>query len=292
MSMGYAPNHPFLGPKYESFKQAFDLSGRVALVTGAGGLLGPRHAEALLEVGAVVVLNEISKPKLHAAVKALRKRFPKREVGGVVADITKPYQVEAMVADIVKKHGGLDILVNNAANNPKMSGGEDVAKTRLEEFPLDAWSGDLAVGLTGAFLCCKAASRVMIAQRRGVIVNISSDMGIISPDQRVYLKPGQKNGEQPFKPVTYAVVKGGLVAMTRWLATYLAPYDVRVNTLTPASVFAAQPEHLVNNLADRIPLARMSHPDEFKGALQFLCADASSYMTGQNLILDGGRSIW
>jgi NAD(P)-dependent dehydrogenase (short-subunit alcohol dehydrogenase family) len=290
--MAYAPKHPFKGPKYENFKQAFDLTGRVALVTGGGGLLGPRHAEALLDIGAIPVLNELKKDRLDAAIKGLRKKYPKREMHGIVADITNGDDVEAMVGSIVKTYGRLDILVNNAANNPKMAGGENVRQTRLEEFPRELWDGDLGVGLTGAFLCCKYVSRVMMAKKSGVIVNISSDMGIISPDQRVYLKPGQAYGEQAFKPITYAVVKGGLVAMTRWLATYLAPHDVRVNTLTPASVFADQPEHLVNNLADRIPLGRMSHPDEFKGALQFLCSDASSYMTGQNLILDGGRSIW
>ncbi len=288
----YAPKHPFKGPKYETFQQAFDLTGRVALITGGGGLLGPRHAAAILELGGIPVINEIKREKVDATLKALRKAFPKREMHGVMADITNPDDVEAMVESVVKTYGRLDILVNNAANNPTMSGGEDVKKTRLEEFPLDAWNGDVGVGLTGAFLCCKVVSKPMIKAKRGVIVNISSDMGIISPDQRVYLKPGQKYGEQAFKPITYAVVKGGLVAMTRWLATYLAPFEIRVNTLTPASVFAEQPEHLVNNLAERIPLARMSHHDEFKGALQFLCADASSYMTGQNLVLDGGRSIW
>jgi NAD(P)-dependent dehydrogenase (short-subunit alcohol dehydrogenase family) len=192
----------------------------------------------------------------------------------------------------VKEHGRLDILINNAANNPKMTGGEDVKRTRLENFPLDWWTSDLAVGLTGTFLCCQAAGRVMVEAGRGVIINIASDMGIISPDQRVYLKPGQKEGDQAYKPITYSVVKGGLISMTRWLATYLAPRGIRVNTLTPASVFDHQPGHLVDNLSVRIPLARMSHPDEFKGALLFLASDASSYMTGQNLVLDGGRSIW
>jgi NAD(P)-dependent dehydrogenase (short-subunit alcohol dehydrogenase family) len=284
--------HPFTGAKYETFRQAFDLTGRVALITGGGGLLGPRHAEAILEVGGIAVVNELTKEKAEGARKALKKQFPKGEIGVAPADVTKEDDVAGMVGRIAKQYGRLDILVNNAANNPKMTGGEDVKATRLEHFPLEGWNADLAVGLTGAFLCCKHASRVMIGAKRGVIVNVSSDMGIISPDQRVYLKPGQGYGEQAFKPVTYAAVKGGLVSMTRWLATYLAPFHVRVNTLTPASVYDGQPGHLVENLSQRIPLGRMSHRDEFKGALLFLVSDASSYMTGHNLILDGGRSIW
>jgi NAD(P)-dependent dehydrogenase (short-subunit alcohol dehydrogenase family) len=132
----------------------------------------------------------------------------------------------------------------------------------------------------------------MVKKGGGVVVNVSSDLGIIAPDQRVYLKPGQKEGEQVFKPVTYSGVKGGLVMLTRYLATYWAKDNIRVNTLTPASIYNGQDWNLVENISERVPLGRMSHPDEFKGALIFLLSDASSYMTGHNLVLDGGRSIW
>lgn len=284
--------HPFTGARYENLRQAFDLSGRVALVTGGAGFLGVRHAEAILEAGGVPVINDRSAQKVEECIAGLGAKFPGRSIVPAPADITKPAEVEAMIAKIVSAQGRLDILINNAANNPKMTGGEDAAKTKLENFPLDWWESDLAVGLTGAFLCCKYAGRAMADRGRGVIVNIASDMGIISPDQRIYLKPGQKEGQQAYKPVTYSVVKGGLISMTRWLATYFAPKGIRVNTLTPASVYDRQDPTLVGHLADRIPLGRMSHPDEFKGALLYLVSDASSYMTGQNLVIDGGRSIW
>jgi NAD(P)-dependent dehydrogenase (short-subunit alcohol dehydrogenase family) len=238
------------------------------------------------------VLADKSPDPQRLVVDALRAGFPSGKVEGMKCDVTSESEVGGLVDQVAQRFGRLDILVNNAANNPKMTGGETAEDTRLERFALSAWQDDIAVGLTGAFLCAQAVSRVMIPARRGVIVNIASDMGIISPDQRVYLKPGQNYGEQSFKPITYSAVKGGLISMTRWLATYLAPYDIRVNTLTPASVYDGQDPHLVANLATRIPLGRMSHHDEFKGALLFLVSDASSYMTGHNLVLDGGRSIW
>lgn len=284
--------HPFRGPKYTTFRESFDLSGRVYLITGGGGFLGLRHAEAILEVGGIPVINDRTSRKVAEAVAALRKKFGRREILGAPADITKKAQVEAMVAKAARAFGRLDGLVNNAANNPKMTGKEDPALSRLENFPLARWEEDLAVGLTGAFLCAQACGKRMVKAGGGVVVNVSSDLGIIAPDQRVYLKPGQKEGEQVYKPITYSAVKGGLVMLTRYLATYWAKDKIRVNTLTPASVYAGQDQTLVGNIADRVPLGRMSHPDEFKGALIYLLSDASSYMTGHNLVVDGGRSIW
>ena len=260
-------NHPYLGPKYATFTQAFDVSGRVALITGAGGLLGIRHAQAILEVGGIPVINDYTQDKIDRVLDELREEFGDRKMLGVRADITDAQQVQEMMDRITGTFGHLDVLINNAANNPKMTGDEDAALSRLENFPVDTWNADIGVGLTGAFLCCRAAGGVMRKQGRGVLVNIASDMGIISPDQRVYLQPGQNEGDQSYKPITYAAVKGALISMTRWLATYYAPYGIRANTLTPASVFDGQPRYLVEHLAERIPLGRMSHPDEFKGAV-------------------------
>lgn len=290
--MSFRDLHPFQGPRYTTLAESFDLSGRVYVITGGAGFLGIRHAEAVLEAGGIPVVNDRCEEKLEAALRHLRGRFGDRRMMGVRADITLRESVEEMVAKTIAAFGRLDGLINNAANNPKMTGGEDAALRRLETFPIERWEDDLAVGLTGAFLCAQACGREMVRRGGGVLVNVSSDLGIVAPDQRVYLKPGQQAGEQPHKPITYSAVKGGLVMLTRYLATYWAARNIRVNTLTPASVFDGQDWTLVENISRRVPLGRMSHPDEFKGALIFLLSDASSYMTGQNLVLDGGRSIW
>lgn len=284
--------HPFKGKKYTNLKDSFDLSGHVYLITGSGGYLGVRHAEAIMEANGIPVLNDIHEDRIELALSHLKKRFGDRPVLGVQADVTEKPQVDAMVQKTLAAFGRLDGLINNAARNPKMTGEANTELSRFENFPVDQWAADLAVGLTGAFLCAQACGREMAKQGGGVIVNVSSDLGIIAPDQRVYLKPGQKPGEQAFKPVSYSVVKGGLVMLTAYLATYWADSNIRVNTLTPASVYNGQDWNLVENISQRVPLGRMSHPDEFKGALIFLLSDASSYMTGHNLILDGGRSIW
>ncbi len=284
--------HPFKGRKYTNLKDSFDLSGRVYLITGSGGYLGVRHAEAVLEANGIPVINDIHEDRIESTLSQLKGRFGDRPILGLQADITSKPQVDAMVQKTVAALGRLDGLINNAAKNPKMIGEIDNELTRFENLPLEQWLEDLAVGLTGAFLCAQACGREMARRGGGVIVNVSSDLGIIAPDQRVYLKPGQNPGEQAYKPVSYSVVKGGLVMLTAYLATYWAERNIRVNTLTPASVYNGQDWALVQNISERVPLGRMSHPDEFKGALVFLLSDASSYMTGHNLILDGGRSVW
>ena len=290
--MSVQESHPFRGRKYTDLAHSFDLSDRVYLVTGAGGYLGVRHAEAIMEANGIPVINDVHDERIDGTLSHLRRRFGDKPALGVHADITDKAQVEAMVQEIVATFGRIDGLINNAAKNPKMVEETNNELTRFENFPLDQWVGDLAVGLTGAFLCAQACGREMAKRGGGVIVNVSSDLGVIAPDQRVYLKPGQKPGEQAFKPVSYSVVKGGLVMLTAYMATYWAGQNIRVNTLTPASVYNGQDWNLVENISRRVPLGRMSHPDEFKGALIFLLSDASSYMTGHNLVLDGGRTVW
>jgi NAD(P)-dependent dehydrogenase (short-subunit alcohol dehydrogenase family) len=284
--------HPFRGKKYTALAESFDLSGRVYLLTGGGGYLGVRHAEAIMEANGTPVINDIHDDRIDRTLCHLKTRFGDRPMLGLSADITDKPQVEAMVQKVLDAFGRVDGLINNAAKNPKMTSESGNEFSRFENFPLEQWLGDLAVGLTGSFLCAQACGRAMAERGGGAIVNVSSDLGVIAPDQRIYLKPGQKEGEQAYKPVSYSVVKGGLVMLTRYLATYWGSRNIRVNTLTPASVYNDQDWHLVENISERVPLGRMSHPDEFKGALIFLLSDASSYMTGHNLILDGGRTIW
>jgi NAD(P)-dependent dehydrogenase (short-subunit alcohol dehydrogenase family) len=163
---------------------------------------------------------------------------------------------------------------------------------QLERFPLEVWNKDLAVGLTGAFLCSKVVGTEMARRRSGVILNIASDLGVIAPDQRIYREPGKSDEEQPAKPVSYSVVKHGLIGLTRYLATYWADRGVRVNALSPGGVYNGQEEGFVKRLSQLIPMGRMADLDEYKAAVVFLVSDASSYMTGANLIIDGGRTVW
>lgn len=215
----------------------------------------------------------------------------------MTADITQPDQVEAAVASMLDTFGRIDILINNAANNPKVEamGGDGAAKStwsRLENFPLTLWEQDMAVGLTGAFLCARTIGVHMAASGRGVILNIASDLAVIAPDQRLYRQPGLAPNQQPVKPVTYSVVKAGLLGLTRYLATYWADQGVRANALAPGGVENGQDPGFIDRLGALIPLGRMAHPDEYKAAVAFLISDASSYMTGGVLHVDGGRSCW
>jgi NAD(P)-dependent dehydrogenase (short-subunit alcohol dehydrogenase family) len=210
---------------------------------------------------------------------------------GCVTDITSPAQVKVLLETVLEHFGAVDILINNAANNPKVEA-DSGSTSRLEHFSLEAWEADLAVGLTGAFLCSQAIGSEMARQGKGVILNVASDLAVIGPDQRLYRQEGVPADRQPVKPVTYSVVKTALVGLTRYLATYWADSGVRVNAISPGGVNNGQPEEFVTRLSALIPLSRMANVNEYQGAILFLCSDASSYMTGANLVIDGGRSSW
>jgi NAD(P)-dependent dehydrogenase (short-subunit alcohol dehydrogenase family) len=265
----------------------FDLTGRVAVITGGVGLLGQQHAAAIAAAGGIPVIVDVR----QLAESELRERFGASAIS-VVTDITKQDEVEAMTAEVLARFGRVDILVNNAANNPKVEDPSDRVWSRLENYRVEQWAADLAVGLTGAFLCSKVVGHEMAMRGRGVIVNIASDLALIAPDQRLYRQDGLPESEQPVKPVSYSVVKTGLIGLTRYLATYWAAAGVRVNALSPGGVYNGQPEGFVARLSELIPMGRMANLDEYQGALLFLSSDASSYMTGANLVVDGGRSCW
>ena len=272
----------------------YDLTGRTALVTGAGGLLGRQHVAALAEAGARVVVTDVGLAQAEAAVAGLRQNEPSADLIALAIDVTTLDSVRAAHQQLSGRGVSIDILVNNAAIDPKVTSAPGVMhSSRFEAFPVPQWQTEIAVGLTGAMLCAQVFGGAMASRGRGVILNIASDLGVIAPDQRLYRQPQvTREEEQPVKPVTYSVIKHGLIGLTKYLATYWADRGVRVNAISPGGVFNNQDPAFVERLTRLIPMGRMAEVDEYRAAVQFLCSDASSYMTGQNLVMDGGRSVW
>jgi NAD(P)-dependent dehydrogenase (short-subunit alcohol dehydrogenase family) len=272
----------------------FDITGRTALITGATGLLGIEHAKALLEIGAHVIITDVDENNLTQLKVELQKEFFGSRIEYYLMDVTDEEKIISVLNILLQENLFVDILINNASINPKV---EELSFTnntsRLEFFSKEQWDKELAVGLTGAFLCSKIFGNNM-AKRKipGVILNISSDLSVFSPDQRIYRKEGISEEMQPVKPVTYSVIKAGLVGLNRYLATYWADKGVRSNCLSPGGIFNGQSEEFVLKLTNLIPMGRMAHKNEYHGAIQFLCSDASAYLNGQNIVMDGGRSVW
>jgi NAD(P)-dependent dehydrogenase (short-subunit alcohol dehydrogenase family) len=269
----------------------FDLTGRVAVITGGAGLLGEQHARAIASEGGIPVLVDVSGRGAAEMAERISTEY-RVPAWGCRVDITKADELQGFLAQLLDRFGRLDILINNAANNPRVENGGAVNFSRFEHFPLAQWQADLAVGLTGAFLCSQVLGSEMARRGSGVIVNVASDLALIGPDQRVYRQPALPPHLQPVKPVSYSAVKAGLLGLTRYLATYWSDRGVRANALCPGGVSNGQPQEFVVRLSELIPLARMAHVDEYRGAILFLCSDASSYMTGAILAVDGGRTCW
>src|SRR5688572_30468312 len=275
----------------KSITGIFDLTGRTAVITGGAGLLGGKHAEAIASAGGTPVLVDIAGDAAQERARQISAQHGVTALG-LPCDITRPSDVQALLQRVLDETGRVDILINNAANNPKAEAPSGDNWSRLERLPLEQWQADVAVGLTGAFLCSQTFGTEMARRGKGVILNIASDLAIIAPDQRIYRQPGLPDDQQPVKPVTYSVVKAGLLGLTRYLSTYWADKGVRVNAISFGGVYNGQPEEFVQKLTGLIPLGRMADVDEYQGSIVFLCSDASSYMTGSNLVIDGGRTAW
>lgn len=272
---------------------SFKIKGKVVIITGGAGLLGQKHAEAVIEGNGLPVLLDISEKALMIAKENLKSKYPQAEIDVYKADITNKEDLKNVRNKVLEAHGHIDSLINNAANNPKMEDkGNNFGNIRFDNFPIEIWDADILVGLTGAFLCSQVFGAVMEAQHSGVILNISSDLGIIAPDQRIYRKDGLLEEEQAVKPITYSVIKHGLLGMTKYLATYWAGKNIRVNAVCPGGIYNGQDAEFLSKLTNLIPMGRMADKDEYKATVLYLISDASSYMTGSTVVIDGGRTCW
>ena len=273
----------------------FNLDNKTALITGGAGLLGVEHAKALLEQNANVILTDINLVGLKKIKKYLSDHsYDVKKIFIDEMDVAMEDNV-TFIKDKYLEHGlRIDILINNAAIDPKVNKGKSsLSSSRLESFDLDNWNNEISVGLTGAFVCSKIFGSMMSLDGcGGVILNIASDLSVIAPDQRLYNQESINKSLQTVKPVTYSVIKSGLIGLTRYLSTYWAERGVRCNAISPGGVFNGQSDEFVAKLERLIPLGRMAASDEYMGTIQYLCSDASRYLNGQNIIVDGGRSVW
>ena len=274
-----------------SIQEKFDLTGRVAVVTGGVGLLGTEFCRTLAEAGAAVVVVDLNASASQGTADTLTKNGYKALA--VPTDITQPDSVNAMVEKVVSEFGRIDIVVNSAALDPKFdpdAAKKGIAPGAFEDYPLDDWNAALNVNLTGMFLVSQACVKQMISQgKKGSIINICSTYGLNGPDQGIYIKDGERVA---YKPVYYTVTKAGVMGFTKYLAAYYAGTEIRVNALTPGGVFNNHEDYFVKNYSAKTIIGRMANKDEMNGALLFLASDASSYMTGNNVVVDGGWTAW
>ena len=270
--------------------EKFSLEGKTALVTGGAGLLGRQFSRTLGEAGARVVVADIDFDAALDHVQEMRK--DNARALAVRVNVTDRDSVSAIVRHTIREYDQIDILVNCAALDPKFDPHhlEGQWGDAFEHYPLEAWQASLDINLTGVFLTCQAAAREMVGQGSGlIIINISSIYGLAGPDQRIY---PQLDGERQYKPVDYPVTKAAVLGLTRYLAAYYAGTRIRVNALTPGGIYNHHEEPFITNYAAKAILGRMAEPNEMNAALLFLASDASSYMTGANLIVDGGYTAW
>ena len=264
-----------------NMRKVFDFSNRVIVITGAAGLLGSEYADGFCQAGGNVVLADKNFEKCKKLAAKLEKKYGVKPLP-IKLDVTNPNSIKKMVAHITKKFSKIDVLVNNAIY-PEIG---KIKKTKFEDFPLDIWKKGIDVNLTGMFLCSQQIGKIMKKQKNGVIINISSIYGIKGPDQRIYGKT------KIIKSALYATTKGAVINFTKYLASYWNRTGIRVNTLSLGGVEENQDRNFEKKYSDKTMIGRMAKKDEYVGALLFLSSDASSYMTGSNLVIDGGWSAW
>ena len=273
--------------------EMFNMKGKVVVITGGTGLLGMEYAKILASSGANIVLVDLDKDKCKKNAKILEKKF-KNKMLGVKTDISSQREVKSMVAKVEQKFGKIDVLVNNAAFNcPADNTGSNFVS--FEDYPLELWKKSIDVNLTGMFICSQEAIRLMIKKKiKGSIINVSSTYGLVGPDQRIYhsIKHPKDSSKKFVKPVDYSTTKSGVLNFTRYLAALYGKNGIRVNTLTPGGVLDNQDEDFVEEYSNKTVLGKMAEKTDYNGAVLFLASDASKYMTGSNLVVDGGWTCW
>lgn len=269
----------------------FSLNGHTVIITGGVGLLGREYALAIAQAGANVVVADLNQAAADQVAAEATAQSGNKAIG-VGVDVSNKDSVLAMVEKTIETFGRVDGLINNAAINPKFDAGEAEKHVfDFENYPLELWQQSLNVNVTGMFLCAQAVAPVMLKQGRGVIVNVSSTYGLNGPDQRLY-EPDDPDEPVSYKPVDYSVTKSAVLGLTRYLAAYWGRKGIRVNTFTPGGVYNNQDDAFVARYSYRTPMGRMADRADYCGAMIYLLSDASRYMTGANLINDGGWTAW
>ena len=279
--------------KLKTVRQQLSLNGKNVIITGGAGFLGSHFAMGVSEMGGVPILVDLNQENTEKATQLLIDKG--HSAFGYSLDICNQKQVEKTFSTIFSNHSHIDCLINGAAFAMKnMQDGGDDFFAPFEDYLLSNWQMSINVNLTGTFLITQIVGIHMKKAQKGSIINIASDVAIISPDHRIYEADVRMNydGVDFNTPAAYSVSKAGILAFTRYLATYWARDGIRVNSISPAGVFRNQDSKFVEVLSSRIPLGRMANPEELKGPIVFLCSEASSYITGSNLVVDGGRTIW
>jgi NAD(P)-dependent dehydrogenase (short-subunit alcohol dehydrogenase family) len=264
--------------------ECFSVRDKVIIITGALGLLGTTYTEGFAKEGANVVLVDLDGEVCRKRAKEVSGKYG-TEALGIGCDITKPEEVEKMVRKAVAEYGRIDVLINNAALQTEHF------FAPFEEYPLKDWEEVMRVDVTGVFLCSQAVAKEMEKRKSGSIVNIASIYGVVAPDQQIY-EGAIYRGKKINTPPVYSTSKGAVLSLTRYLAAYLAKYGIRVNAVTPGGVYSGQNEAFVKRYSEKCPLGRMASPQEIFQAVYFVACDASSYITGHNLVVDGGWTVW
>ena len=277
----------------QTTKNFFNLKNKIIVITGGSGFLGSEFSSTLSDVGAIPIILDKNK----ASLELLKKKFIKNKQRGLffLVDLNNETKVNVVINSIIKKYKKIDCLINAAGLT-----GEDMLKTdsnffeKFENYDFKLWQKSLNGNLSSTFILTKSVAKHMLKRKKGSIINIASDVGIISPDHRIYEADKKINykGVNFNTPLSYSVAKSGIISMTRYLATYWAKKGIRVNCVSPAGVYKKHNKKFVKQLSERIPLGRMAKPGELNGAIIYLCSNASSYVTGHNLVVDGGRTIW